>query len=113
MASEPSFLEKVEALPEERKRAVQHWFGTQMFIAKELGLDPDDWFGYLDWALQNPLDFSFLFQRPKGRGPGPSDDELKAAKAVLGAVTGTKMPGKGGPGNLVGFMASKDKDQKK
>jgi hypothetical protein len=35
------------------------------------------------------------------------------AQAVLGAVAGTKQPGKGGPGNLVGFMASKDKGQKK
>lgn len=50
----------IDALPEERKRRLEAWFQMQNMIAENLGIDGEAWFQYVEWAIQNPLDYGFL-----------------------------------------------------
>lgn len=62
--SEPqlSWQESFQKLPPDVQARVQAWIGTQMFIARELGLEREAWFDYVAWAFRQPLDFSFMGQ---------------------------------------------------
>jgi len=114
MPEQPDIFDQIDRLPPAQKQAVQSWLGTQMFIAKELGLESETWFKYLDWAIKNPFDFTFVFDIIEQAGAqAPSEDDVKKAAALVGAVTRTKQPGKGGPGNIVGFLKKKDADLEK
>jgi hypothetical protein len=114
MPEQPTVLDQIDRLPAAQKQAVQAWLGTQMFIAKELGLSSETWFQYIDWALKNPFDFTFVFDViPEADGDAAPATDVKKAAALVGAVTKTKQPGKGGTGNLVGFLRKKDTDLEK
>lgn len=55
-----TFEEAYKKLPPDAQERVQAWLGTQMFIARELALPRETWLGYVEWALRNPFDYSFL-----------------------------------------------------
>lgn len=55
-----SWLETFKKLPPDAQERVQAWLGTQMFIARELGLEKEAWLKYVEWALGHPFDLRFL-----------------------------------------------------
>lgn len=59
MVEPKTFEEALAQIPPERQEAVRAWIDMQMFVARELGIDREKWFEYLDWAFKNPFDFSF------------------------------------------------------
>ncbi len=52
--------EQYEGLPPPKQEEIDGWMGTNMFIATELGLPPDEWMKLLQWAYENPDDTSYL-----------------------------------------------------
>jgi hypothetical protein len=68
-----SWLGAFDQLPKERREAVAAWLGTQRILYETLGVAQGEWWGYIEWALKNPLDYSFI-------------DELPAAGAQDGAM---------------------------
>lgn len=53
------FLKTFAALPPDAQARVQAWLGTQMFLARELGLSPEDWLAEVERAFAFPFDFTF------------------------------------------------------
>jgi len=82
MSQQMSFEAAFKQLPPEHQQAIQGWLGMQMFIADNLGLPREKWFEYIDWAFDNPLDYSFM-------GPGIDAAAMMArgekAASVIGA----------------------------
>lgn len=52
--------EQYESLPPPKQEEIDGWMGTNMFIATELGLPPDEWMALIQWAHENPEDTSYL-----------------------------------------------------
>ncbi len=83
------FAAAVKKLPPEAQQRVQAWMGTQMFVARELGLSSQAWLTYVEWAFAHPLDFSFVGQ---GADTTALEDAMslapadKAARKVIGAA---------------------------
>jgi hypothetical protein len=97
-----SFEEAYKKLPPDAQQRVQGWMGTQMFIARELGLTPEAWFDHVAWAFKNPLDFSFMGKDGVEVVLGGSDkvestDPGKRAAATIGVAGGNLPPSPGGP----------------
>src|SRR4051812_25032405 len=87
-----SWTENFKKLPPDAQERVQGWLGTQMFIARELGLEREVWLRYVEWALAHPFDYSFL---------GKEGVELLAAtqdKVVSGAQDKARNAAIGGRG---------------
>ena len=99
---EKVWLENYEKLPPGRKKGLERWFATQALIIHNLGIEEEKWFGLIWWALENPLDFSFIEEFPEGGGPsqkvekGPQ--EGAAARRFLGADGEKKQVATGGDG---------------
>lgn len=68
------WMKSFETLPEARKDNLMRWFATQKVIIDNTGLTPEQWFGYIEWAMNNPLDYSFIMDFPE-------TEESKAAMA--------------------------------
>src|SRR5260370_42689489 len=106
------WMKTYEALPEERRDLVQRWFATQKLIIDNAGITAEEWFRYIQWAMDNPFDFSFVQQFPeKEEAGGASDDarktdETRDARKIVGADT-KKAPIADGPG-----MKDKAKSEK-
>ena len=103
-------------LPPEILERVNGWVSTQQFVAQELGVAWDEWYQYLQWAFQNPLDFSFA-DEGIASVPGGSDgiDEgagSQRAADVVGTKRETKLPGSGGLGNLFAMVAEGSKERR-
>lgn len=94
---------------------MQYWLGTQLFIAKELGIKPEQWMDYIEWALQNPMDFSFTgpIGSPKKRARIASPGDVKKATEFVGGLKETVQPGGGGPSNFAAALAAIAIDKKK
>jgi hypothetical protein len=96
-------MKMYESLPEERRDLVQRWFATQKIIIENTGISPEDWFRYIQWAMDNPFDFSFVKDFPeKEEGVASADsakktDETAGARHLVGADT-KKTPLADGPG---------------
>src|SRR5437870_656868 len=54
------WMKTYESLPEERRDLVQRWFATQKLIIDNVGISAEEWFRYIQWAMDNPFDFSFV-----------------------------------------------------
>ena len=52
--------EQYESLPAYKQEQVDGWVGTNMFIATELGIAPEEWMAMVQFARDNPEDFSYL-----------------------------------------------------
>ena len=85
-----SWAEAFKKLPADAQQRVQGWLGTQMFMARELGLEREQWFQYVEWALSHPFDYSFLGQEGINLLAATQDAVVKssgdkARAAVLGS----------------------------
>lgn len=58
------WISAFEELPEERQDDLKRWFAMQKIIIEASGLTPEEWFGHVEWALENPLDYSFIQDFP-------------------------------------------------
>ena len=47
-------------LPPPKQEEVDGWMGTNMFIATEGGMPPDEWMKLLQWAHESPEDTAYL-----------------------------------------------------
>lgn len=107
-----------DQLPPDKQKSVRAWIDTQMFIARELGLEADRWFSYVEWAFKHPFDFGFageggLSAAMANRDAMSTDDKKKAADLV-GGKPKSKMPITGaGKGNLLGMVVAGKKDREK
>lgn len=106
------WMKSYEALPEERRDLVQRWFATQKLIIENAGISPEEWFRYVQWAMDNPFDYSFIQNFPDKEAPAVGADsaakvdETRAAQKLVGADT-KKAPLADGPG-----MKEKAKSEK-
>ncbi len=83
------WMKTFDALPEDRQKELERWFATQVLIMENLGLPEDEWFGLIGWALDNPLDFSFIDAFPdetRGTDVQDGDGDKAAAKKIVGAA---------------------------
>src|SRR5205814_648346 len=55
--SEKAWLAAFEALPEDRKGEMDAWFRRQSLVIEGLGIAPEHWFGYVQWAIENLFDW--------------------------------------------------------
>lgn len=88
-----------EALPADRQENVKKWFATQKVIIEASGLTPQAWFGYVEWALDHPFDYSFIqaFPAPEGDTDGAERaDASRASRQLVGAETKVSAPEGGG-----------------
>ncbi len=105
------WIKAFEKLPEDRQETLRKWFATQKVIIENSGLSPEEWFAYVQWAMDNPFDYSFVKDFPDRADDGTGDsakreDETRTARAMVGgehAVT----PLAGGEG-----VAEKAKSEK-
>lgn len=86
-----SWEEAFHKLPPDAQARVQGWIGTQMFLARELGLEKDAWFEYLAWAFRQPFDYGFLGSDgadllAQAQDQLGSSAEAKKAAAMIGAA---------------------------
>lgn len=93
MAETPSFEEGLRQAPPEVQARIQAWLGTQMFIARELGLEPLAWLEHVEWAIKNPLDYSFLGEGGVALLAGAADAvERATADKERALVMGAEAP---------------------
>src|SRR5688572_17463764 len=96
------WMKSYESLPEERRDLVQRWFAMQKLIIENAGTTADEWFRYIQWAMDNPFDYRFVMSFPeKEETHGASDsaketDETRAARLLVGADP-KKAPAADGP----------------
>lgn len=97
------WMKTYEALPEERRDLVQRWFATQKVIIENAGITAEEWFRYIQWAMDNPFDYSFVQAFPDkeveggARDSAAKVDETRKAQRLVGADT-KKAPLADGPG---------------
>ena len=114
MASAEDWQEAFKELEPQKQESVKAWINTQMFIARELGLQPEKWFEYVEWAFKNPFDFDFAAEHGSAMVGGDgmvNAAAVDAATKAVGSMARTKLPGGGGPGNLLNMIVSGKKDR--
>jgi hypothetical protein len=85
------WMKTFESLPEDRRDLVHRWFATQKLIIDNSGITVEDWFNHVQWAIENPFDYSFVMNFPdKEEAGGPADntkttDETQRARQLVGA----------------------------
>src|SRR5262245_22003729 len=96
-------MKTYEALPEERRDMVQRWFAMQKIIIENSGISAEHWFRHIQWAMDNPFDFSFVQQFSDKDSPqaasdsAKATDETRAARKLVGGEA-KKAPVADGPG---------------
>ena len=106
------WIKAYEKLPEDRQEKLKKWFATQKIVIENSGLSPDEWFRYIEWAMDNPFDYSFVKDFPDkaeeaGGDSAARNDETRSAREMVGAE-GAKTPLASGEG-----VAEKAKSEKK
>jgi hypothetical protein len=91
------WMEAFKVLPEDRQDKLRMWFATQKLIIDHAGLTPEKWFGHIQWAMDNPLDYSFVNDFPDRGELGGEDsaertDETRAARELVGGATKVSAP---------------------
>lgn len=86
-----------EALPADRQENVKKWFATQKLIIEASGLEPEEWFAHVEWALDNPFDYSFIADFPEtgaseSRDAAERADATKASRQLVGGETKVSAP---------------------
>lgn len=107
-----AWVDAFKKLPADAQQRVQGWLGTQMFIARELGLEREQWFQYVEWALAHPFDYGFLGQEGINLLAATQDAVVNAAgDKARAAVLGTHQAPAGGA--LTNPAAADNKSAKK
>jgi hypothetical protein len=86
-----------EALPEDRREDIEKWFATQKIIIEASGLEPETWFGYVEWALDHPFDYSFIQDFPEtgageARDAAERTDATRRSRELVGGATRVTAP---------------------
>src|SRR5690349_77184 len=86
-----AWLEAFDHLPEQRKVALAQWFMTQKLTSQALGVEETAWWELVEWAMHNPLDYSFVNDFPDNRanpdGSPAAEASLEARELVGAAVS--------------------------
>lgn len=96
------WMRSFEELPEDRQDKLKRWFATQKLIIENTGLSDEEWFTYIQWAMDNPFDYSFIMDFPdKPEVVGETDaaergDGTMAARNLVGGAVPARAPD--GPG---------------
>lgn len=109
-----------QQLPEERRLALNQWFAIQRASARSLGIEEAEWWSLIEWAMDNPLDFSFFPElagealaaagAPGEPGePVGAEQEAKARRLVGGAAASA--PAQGAPTMADKSQATRDLDR--
>ena len=99
------WIKGFEELPAERQENLKKWFATQKIIIDNSGQTPKEWFSLIQWAMDNPFDYSFINDFPdvaeSGAGAKAKDaaekvDATRGARQMVGGETKHHAPeGKG------------------
>lgn len=104
-----------QQLPAERQEAVKKWFGLQSYLAHALGLAQEEWMKYVQWAFDNPFDYSFIAEFPElvaAFEAGDGFERAQSSAALIGkqelglAAQDNKTPGN----SLFDFMLGRTED---
>lgn len=79
-----------EELPPGKKEEVDGWIGTNMFIAGELGLDPNEWWALVQKGYENPDDVSYLQKVEAYSSTDSIEDEVTNPRAMAVKLGGRK-----------------------
>ena len=117
MANPDDWQRAFKELDPDVQERVTAWINTQMFIARELGLEAEKWFEYVEWAFKYPFDFEFahetgVLERAADMSDGvESKVRSERAASTVGTSAQTKLPGGGGPGNVLQMVADGKKSR--
>jgi hypothetical protein len=97
------WIKGFEELPAERQENLKKWFATQKVIIDNSGQTPKEWFSLIQWAMDNPFDYSFINDFPDGAEIGVKAkdaaekvDTTRDARQMVGAQVNRSAPdGKG------------------
>ena len=98
------WMDAFKALPEERQENLRKWFATQKVIIDNSGLTPEAWFGYVETAMQNPFDYSFIHDFPErsehdaGRDAAERSDSTQGARDLIAGGKADPRTAPDGPG---------------
>ena len=76
------WMESFKGLPEDRQENIKKWFATQKVIIDNSGLSANEWFTYIQWAMDNPFDYSFILDFPE-----PVEHDVNADSAERSDTT--------------------------
>ncbi|MEL7369478.1 MAG: hypothetical protein AAFN74_11235 [Myxococcota bacterium] len=79
------WMESFRELPEDRQDNLKRWFATQKIIIENAGLSANDWFLLVQWAMDNPMDYSFILDFPEQAEHDPELDSSERSDATKGA----------------------------
>jgi len=118
MSDTQQWEQAYKQLEPKQQEDLKRWLDTQIFIARELGVGLKLWLEYLEWAFTHPFDYSFATEAGaallQGLGDALGGDQRAAQAAnLVGSKRETKLPGKGGPGNLLGMVSAGRKERQK
>lgn len=99
------FLKTFAALPPDAQARVQSWLGTQMFLARELGLSPEDWLAEVERAFAFPFDFTFASAGQEALEELVLDGAQRRAMSRVLGDTGGSVPPPPGEGRRQGPKA--------
>jgi len=91
-----------DELPPERQENLKRWFATQKIIIENSGLTEEEWFGHIQWAMDNPFDYGFIKDFPDvpeavtEADAAERSDATKQARALVGGQVEARAPD--GPG---------------
>lgn len=79
------WMEAFKHLPEDRQDNLKRWFATQKIIIDNSGLTPLEWFEHVQWAMDNPFDYSFVLDFPEQAEHDVGADSAERTDATRGA----------------------------
>lgn len=88
--SELTWQNGYEELSPDKKEEVDGWVGTNMFLAAELGVTPQDWWAYVEHAFQNPDDFAYLKKVEAFSTRDAIDDEVTNPRQLAQKLGGPR-----------------------
>ncbi len=98
------WMKGFKELPEDRQDNIFRWFATQKIIIENSGLEMQEWFAYIEWAMDNPFDYAFINDFPDmpehevGADAAERADGTKQARALVGGAVAVTGPTADGPG---------------
>ena len=98
------WMESFRGLPEDRQENIKKWFATQKIIIENTGLSADEWFRHVQWAMDNPFDYSFILDFPEqtehdvGKDSAERTDVTKGARDLVAGGKADPKKAPDGPG---------------
>ena len=92
------WMRSFRELPEDRQDKLKRWFATQKIIIESSGLSEEEWFTYIQWAMDNPFDYAFIHDFPDvpeadvSTDAAEKSDATKEARALVGGQVTAQAP---------------------